>query len=188
MQAGKYERTDSRNGLRNGAYWRSLHTRVGTITLRVCRDRDGRFQNNLFDHYQRHEKAFVMALAEMYIKGVSTRKVNDIVEKLCGHNVSKSMVSKITAELDESLEKWRSRLLTSEYPYVMFDARYEKIRDNDRVISKAVVIAIGITKEGIREIIGCWVVNSESFEAWDDCIAELKERGLKGTEFVVTDD
>ncbi len=183
LQAKEYERTDTRNG----SYTRQLHTRVGSLTLRVCRDREGKFQTSLFDRYQRSEKALLTTLTEMYVNGVSTRKVTNIVEELCGHSVSKSLVSKLNVGLDEQIQKWRNRPLTKSYPYLIFDARYEKVRDG-HVASRAVVVGIGITEEGIREIIGCWVVNSESYEAWDSCFKELKDRGLTGVEYVVTDD
>jgi len=188
IQAKKYERTNERNGYRNGTYDRQLYTRVGTLSLRVCRDREGQFRPSLFEKYQRSEKAMLLGLAEMYIQGVSTRKVSAIVEQLCGHSVSKSLVSNLACSLDEQLEQWRQRPLTKPYPYVVFDARYEKIREGGQVVSKAVVLAIGITSEGIREILGCWVINSESFASWNDCLARLKSRGLQGVEYAVSDD
>ena len=186
--AKEYERTDTRNGYRNGYYERELKTRVGSISLQVCRDRAGEFKTEIFEKYQRSEKALMLAIAEMYFNGVATRKVSSIMEELCGLNISKSQVSTLTAELDNKLLEWRERPLTASYQYLMFDARYEKVRENGKVISKAFVVAIGITNEGAREIIGCWVVNSESFEDWDSCIKSLKERGLKDVEYVVSDD
>jgi putative transposase len=188
IQAGHYERTDGRQGYRNGSYDRTLHTRVGSIQLRICRDRDGNFKTDLFDRYQRSEKAMLLALSEMYIQGVSTRKVSSIVEQLCGHSISKSQVSNLSHELDKDLETWRERPLAEDYSYLIFDARYEKIREGGRVISKAVVVVIGINNLGVREILGCSVINSESFTAWDDFIERLKQRGLKGVIYAVTDD
>ena len=186
--AKEYERTDERKGLRNGFYERQLQTRVGSLTLRVCRDRAGEFKTELFDKYQRSEKAFTFAIAEMYFAGVSTRKVSSVMEELCGFSVSKSHVSDLAKQLDEQLLEWRERKLTKSYPYLLFDARYEKVRENGRVISKACVVAIGISQHGMREIIGTWVVNSESYEAWDACFKSLKERGLHGVEYVASDD
>lgn len=186
--ADDYQRTSERKGFRNGAYERQLKTRVGTLYLKVCRDRDGEFRTELFERYQRSEKALVLGIMEMYLWGVSTRNVEDIMETLCGFGVSKSQVSALTVELDEKLEPWRKRALTETYIYVIFDARYEKVRENGRVISKAFVVAVGITKDGKREIIGCWVTNSESYEAWEGCLRELKERGLKDVKYVVSDD
>lgn len=188
MQAEEYERTDTRNGHRNGSYSRQLNTRVGTITLKVCRDRAGKFQTSLFDRYQRSEKALLVSLMEMYINGVSTRKITNIVEELCGTSISKSQVSKLTAELDGLLNEWRNRPLTEDYPYIICDARYEKVREGGSSVSKAVVVVVGITSKGIREILGCWVVNSESYEAWDDCFKSLKKRGLRGVTYVVSDE
>lgn len=188
IRAKEYERTDERRGYRNGSYERALKTRVGNIMLHVCRDRDGEFQTALFEKYQRWEKALVGTIAEMYFSGISTRKVSGIMEELCGFSVSKSQVSNLVAALDIDLQKWRERLLTAVYRYLIFDARYEKVRENGVVVSKAYVTAIGITSEGRREIIGCWVINSESYEAWETCINSLKERGLTGVEYIVTDE
>ena len=186
--ADDYQRTSERKGSRNGAYERQLKTRVGTLTLKVCRDRDGEFRTELFDRYQRSEKALVLGIMEMYLWGVSTRNVEDVMEALCGFGVSKSQVSNLAVQLDEKLEPWRKRALTENYIYLIFDARYEKVRENGRVVSKAFVVAVGITKEGRREIIGCWVTNSESYEAWEGCLRELKDRGLEGVKYVVSDD
>ena len=186
--ADQYQRTDARKGLRNGTYSRQLRTRVGSLDLKVCRDRDGEFQSELFERYQRSEKALVLSIIEMYLWGVSTRKVEEVVETLCGLSVSKSQVSDLAKGLDEGLEVWRTRPLTVDYPYLIVDARYEKVRENNRVVSKAFVVMVGITSEGHREILGCTVTNSESFEAWDAFIEGLKRRGLKGVEYVVSDD
>jgi len=184
----KYERSDERHGSRNGSYERGLNTRVGSLTLKVCRDREGKFHPALFERYQRSEKALVLSITEMYLHGVSTRKVGDIAETLCGFTLSKDQVSDMTKQLDVVLEKWRTRDLVVDYQYLEFDARYEKVREDGRVISKAFVTAIGITVEGMREIIGCYVINSESFEEWDACFASLKKRGLKGVIYVVSDE
>lgn len=182
------ERTEERTGYRNGTYPRLLKTRVGSLNLNVCRDRDGEFKTELFERYQRSEKALVLGIIEMYLWGVSTRNVEAIMEPLCGFSVSKSQVSELAGRLDHDLNIWRTRPLTDEYMYVMFDARYEKIRENGRVISKGFVVAVGIMVTGEREILGTWMINSESYEAWDDCLKELKNRGLKGVRYVVSDD
>jgi putative transposase len=186
--AEPYQRIEGRKGLRNGTYERNLNTRVGTITIHVCRDREGNFKPELFDRYQRSEKALTISMIEMYLNGVSTRKVNNIVEELCGMSISKSQVSNLVTKIDDDLQQWRMRPLTAIYLYLLVDARYEKVRENNRVVSKAFVTIIGVTSEGKREIIGCWVVNSESFEAWDHCFTELKDRGLKGVIYVVSDE
>jgi transposase-like protein len=186
--ADEYERTEERQGHRNGYYTRQLQTRVGSISLHVCRDREGNFQQDVFERYQRSEKALVLTVSEMYFTGVSTRKVEGIMEELCGMNVSKSQVSTLTAKMDSLLKEWRERPLIENYKYLIVDARYEKVRDNGRIVSKAAVVAVGITAKGAREVIGTWIVNSESYEAWDSCIASLKERGLQDIEYVVSDE
>jgi putative transposase len=186
--ADEHQRTEERIGYRNGSYPRQLKTRVGTLELRICRDREGEFKTELFERYQRSEKALVLGVIEMYLWGVSTRNVEAIMEPLCGFNISKSQVSEIASKLDTDLNIWRTRPLTEKYSYLVFDARYEKIRENGRVMSKGFVVAVGITVGGIREIIGTWMINSESYEAWDNCLAELKKRGLDGVEYVVSDD
>jgi len=188
IQAQPYERTDQRAGYRNGSYDREIKTRVGSLTLSICRDRAGQFKQTVFESYQRSEKAFVRAIAEMYFNGVSTRKVGALMEELCGFNVSKSQVSELSATLDSSLQAWRERPLQTTYPYMVLDARYEKVRENNHVVSKALVVVVGITSEGQREIIGCFVINSESFEAWDHCLQSLRMRGLHGVEYAVSDD
>lgn len=186
--AKEYERTDSRKGLRNGYYERQLQTRVGALTLFVCRDRAGQFKTELFERYQRSEKALITAMAEMVLNGVSTRKVSNVFEDLCGYSISKSQVSELTSKLDEQVKAWRERSLEKEFIYLAVDARYEKVRENGAVISKAFVTIAGITYGGIREIIGTYIINSESYESWDDCFKDLIERGLKGVKFVVSDD
>lgn len=186
--ADEYARTSERKGYRNGSYERQLKTRVGSLTISVCRDREGEFRTELFDRYQRSEKALLIGIMEMYLWGVSTRNVEEVMEKLSGFGVSKSQVSELSKGLDEDLNKWRERRLEDEYGYLIFDAHYEKVRENGRVVSKAFVVAVGVTHTGRREVIGCWVTNSESYESWDSCIKSLKERGLRGVKFVVSDD
>src|SRR6478736_7976025 len=127
LGAEKGERSEERLGYRSGYYTRSLITRVGKIELRVPQDRAGRFSTELFERYQRSEKALVAALAEMYVQGVSTRKVKQITEELCGHEFSAATISRATAKLDEELERFAKRPLEEEYPYLIVDARYEKI-------------------------------------------------------------
>lgn len=188
VNANPFERTFERRGYRNGSYDRNLKTRVGNVHLRVCRDREGQFKPELFEQYQRSEKALVLGVMEMYLKGVSTRKVQEVIEPLCGFNISKSQVSTLTKDLQEDIDEWRSRSLDKPFSYVVFDARYEKVRDGGRVVSKAFVIGVGIDSTGNREILGTWMINSESFEGWDECISDLKNRGLTGVSYVVSDD
>jgi transposase-like protein len=186
--ASRYERNIERQSYRNGNYERQLKTRVGNIELIVPRDRDGIFQTELFQRYQRSEKALVLALAEMYIHGVSTRKVTNIVEELCGHNISKSQVSELSKRLDKDLEQWRNRPLNDDYEYLLLDAIYQKVREGGRVVSVATFVAIGITKLGVREVIGIHVATSEHKSEWKSFLRSLKERGLKNPEFVASDD
>ena len=187
LDAKRHERTDNRRGYRNGYYERQLVTRVGTVTLAVCRDRDGEFSTDIFQRYQRSEQALITAMLEMYIQGVSTRKVKKVVEELAGKSVSKSLVSKLIQQLNPEIEDWRNRQLTESYPYLLMDARYEKVRVNGSVVSKAFVVIVGILENGMREIIGTYVLNSESYEEWSECIMHLKQRNLKGVEFVACD-
>jgi hypothetical protein len=148
--AEKGQRTASRTGYRSGYYRRTLVTRVGKIELRVPQDREGRFQTEVFERYQRSEKALVGALAEMYVQGVSTRRVKEITEQLCGHEFSASAISRINGRLDEELEKFARRPLEEEYPYLVLDARYERVREDGVVRTQAVLVAIGINWEGQR--------------------------------------
>jgi transposase-like protein len=189
MGAGPWERTGERRGWRNGSKRRRLHTRVGTIELRIPKDREGRFQPSLFERYQRSEKAFVLALVEMYIQGVSTRKVQKVVEQLCGVLVSASQVSALVKGLDGELEAWRKRSLGGQkYPYLVVDAHFEKVRREGRVLSTAVLWVIGISETGYREHLGVWTGPSESRESWVRVFRDLVQRGLEGVEYVVSDE
>ena len=186
--ASKGERTASRLGYRSGYYSRTLITRVGKLELRVPRDRDGRFSTELFERYQRSEKALVAALAEMYVQGVSTRKVKAITEELCGHAFSASAISAINKTLDESLRRFAERRLDEPYPYLIVDARYERVREAGVIRSQAVLIAIGINWEGRRQVLAVELANRESRSSWRDFLVKLRDRGLHGVEFVVSDD
>jgi putative transposase len=188
--AAPYERTAERKGQRNGHKPRALRTRVGTLNLLVPQDREGTFSTGLFARYQRNEKALCLALMEMYVEGVSTRKVKDVTERLCGTSFSKSLVSSLATRLDAELEAWRSRPLEAEaYPYLFVDARYEKVRVGYRVVSQGVLIASAVrAPDGLREILGVEVADTESEATYQDLFRSLKERGLKGVELVVSDD
>ena len=188
LGAGPGERTEGRQGYRAGYYSRTWVTRIGKLELRVPRDREGRFSTELFERYQRSEKAFVSALAEMYVQGVSTRKVKRITEELCGHQFSASTISRINKGLDESLQKFARRRLEESYPYLIVDARYEKVREDGVIISRAVLIAVGINWEGRRQILGVELANRESQTSWREFLVGLRERGLHGVELVVSDD
>ena len=188
LGACKGERSPARLGYRSGYYERSLITRVGKLELRVPQDRQGHFSTQLFERYQRSEKALVSALAEMYVQGVSTRKVKVITEELCGHSFSASAISSVNKTLDESLEKFAKRPLEESYPYLVLDARYEKVREDGVIRSQAVQIAIGINEEGRRQVLAVEMANRESESSWRDFLVGLKERGLRGVEFAVSDD
>jgi transposase-like protein len=189
LGAARFERTRQRQGWRNGHKRRRLHTRVGTIELRIPKDREGRFQPSLFERYQRSEKAFVLALIEMYIQGVSTRKVQRVVEQLCGVLVSASQVSALVKTLDAELETWRKRSLSGvRYPYLVIDAHYEKVRREGRVLSTAVLWVVGIRADGYREHLGVWTGASESRESWKRVFRDLVTRGLEGVEYAVSDE
>jgi putative transposase len=186
--AEKGERTEARLSYRSGYYSRSLITRVGTLELRVPQDRDGRFSTELFQRYQRSEKALVGTLAEMYVQGVSTRKVKAVTEALCGHSFSASAISSINKSLDEALRAFAERRLSEAYPYLILDARYEKVREAGVIVSQAVLIAVAVDGEGRRQVLGVDLANRESRTSWRDLLRGLKERGLFGVEFVVSDD
>ncbi|HVI78248.1 MAG TPA: IS256 family transposase [Candidatus Acidoferrum sp.] len=188
LQAGKSERSENRLGYRSGSYGRMLVTRVGKIELRVPQDRQGRFRTEVFERYQRSEKALVAAMLEMYVQGVSTRKVKSITEELCGHEFSSSTVSRIVKTLDEELEKFAQRRLEEPYPYLILDARYEKVREDGAVRSQAVLVAIGINWEGRRNVLAVELAQRESASSWRDLLVSLRQRSLQGVEFVVSDD
>jgi putative transposase len=188
LAAEKGERTAARIGYRSGYYTRTLVTRVGKLELRVPQDRDGRFSTELFERYQRSEQALVATLAEMYVQGVSTRKVKAITEELCGHAFSASAISAINKRLDGSLEAFATRPLAEPFPYLILDARYEKVREGGVVMSQAVLIAIGIDWDGRRQILAVDMANRESRSSWKDFLVGLRRRGLNGVEFVVADD
>jgi putative transposase len=188
LGAAKGERTTTRRGYRSGHYDRTLVSRVGKLELRVPQDRDGRFSTELFERYQRSEKALVAALAEMYVQGVSTRKVKAITEELCGHSFSASAISAINVKLDEELAQFARRRLDEACPYLIVDARYERVREIGVIRSQAVLLAIGIGWDGRRSILAVELANRESRSSWRDFLLGLRERGLSGVEFVVSDD
>ena len=187
--AAPYERVEGRTGRRNGHKPRALRTRVGTLNLLVPQDREGTFSTRLFSRYQRNEKALCLALMEMYLEGVSTRKVKDITEALCGTSFSKSTVSSLAGSLDSELGAWRGRRLEAEaYPYLFVDARYEKVRVDRRVVNQGVLVVSGVRDDGFREILGVEVANTESEATYQELFRSLKRRGLSGVELVVSDD
>jgi transposase-like protein len=177
LGAEKGERTEARLGYRSGYYTRALITRVGALELRVPQDRDGRFSTRLFERYQRSEKALVAALAEMYVQGVSTRKVKAITEELCGHAFSASAISDINKTMDAELAAFFGQSLKKPFPYLILDARYERVREGGVIMSRAVLVAIGIDWEGRRNVLGVELANRESGTSWKDFLVGLKERG-----------
>jgi putative transposase len=189
VEADRYERTDERKGYRNGAYPHQLHTRVGTITLSVPRIRGGKFSTELFMRYQRSEQALILAMMEMVVTGVSTRKVAQVTEELCGTEFSKSTVSELCKRLDPIVTAWNHRPLSdSRFPFVLVDALYLKVREDDRVRSRGVMIGIGVNSEGHREVLGMMIGDTESEASWSEFFGWLKSRGLRGVDLIVSDD
>lgn len=188
LGAERHERSDERQGYRNGYRARTLYTRVGPVTLQVPQTRDGSFSTDIFRRYQRSEQAFVLALMEMVIKGVSTRKVSAITEELCGASFSKSTVSELCVGLDARVNVFNERRLQGEYPFVIVDALFIKSRQGDRVVKRAALIASGIRTDGHREILGVQIGDSENSTTWEDMFKWLKGRGLSGVYFVISDD
>jgi putative transposase len=188
LGANPHERSLTRQGYRSGHRPRSLNTRVGKLQLDVPCERTGKFHTKLFNHYQRSEQAFILALQEMYLQGVSTRRVEKITEQLCSMPISASTVSRIAAKLDTELDSWRKRPLIEEYPLLIIDARYENVRTNERVTNQAVLIVTGVSIKGKREIIGVYIANTENETSWSLVFRDLIQRGLHGVRMVVSDD
>jgi putative transposase len=188
LQAGKHECSAERLGYRSGDYRRGLVTRVGKLELRVPQDRHGHFSTAVFERYQRSEKALVAALAEMYVQGVSTRKVKAITEELCGHEFGADSISQINKKLDGELQRWAQRQLDEQYPYLIVDARYEKVREEGVIRSRAVLVALGINWEGRRQVLAVELAQRESANRWKEFLLGLKTRGLSGVLLVVSDD
>ena len=189
LQAEPYERTAERKGYRNGSYPHQLTTRVGTITLRVPRFRNGQFSTEMFARYQRSEQALVLTLMEMVVNGVSTRKISQITEELCGSEFSKSTVSDLCKKLDPLVEAWNNRdLRDRHYTFVLVDALVLKIREEGCVRSRSAMIAVGINTEGYREVLGLMLGDSESEASWSEFFSWLKNRNLRGVDLVVSDD
>ena len=187
LGAAPGEQTKKRRGYRNGSYKRRLTTRVGSLDLEVPRDREGTFKTELFERYQRNEKALVLALMEMVVQGVSTRKVKKITDELCGRRFSRQTVSRLTQQLDEQVGAWAERKLEKRYPFLIVDAMQVKVRRQQAVRSTTVMIAVGISEEGYREILGLKVGFSETGEGWRALFSDLKDRGLSGVEMLTSD-
>jgi putative transposase len=186
--AGRHERSESRRAYRNGNRMRRLYSRVGRLSLRVPQSRDGGFSTEIFQRYQRSEQALVLALMEMVVNGVSTRKVTNITEELCGASFSKSTVSQLCTGLDLRVEAWNERSLSeSRYPLVIVDAMVIKIRKDRAVRPISALIAIGISKTGHREILGLRLGDSENEASWNQMFSWLKQRGLSDVFLLVSD-
>lgn len=187
LGASPYERTEHRRGYANGFKPKTVRTRVGAITVDVPQTRGGGFYPSSLERGERSERALKLAVAEMYVQGVSTRKVAAVTEELCGFEVSSTQVSRAARVLDEELQQWRNRPL-GETPYLILDARYEKIRHGGSVIDCAVLLAIGITPEGKRSILGVSVSLSEAEVHWREFLTSLTERGMCGVRLITSDD
>jgi transposase-like protein len=187
--AESHERSESRRGHRNGHKPRTFNTRVGELELEVPQVRGCEpYHPSMFAKWQRSERALMVACAEMYFQGVSTRNVREVLEMMCGGEISSMTVSRVAQELDEKLESFRQRRLDqAEYPYMQIDARYEKVRVEGRVVSQAVLVAVGFTSEGRREVLDWRVGDSESEATWGELFRQLKDRGLKGLRLVTSD-
>ena len=188
LKADPWERTASRQGYANGFKDRTVNSRLGKLELKVPQVRgDIQFYPSALDKGIRSEKALMLAMAEMYIQGVSTRKVTAVLEKMCGLDISSSQVSKATALLDDELEKWRNRPI-SEVPFLQLDARYENVRMDGAVVSCAVLIATGVKENGKRTILGASVSLSEAEIHWREFLLGLKKRGMHGVQLITSDD
>jgi transposase-like protein len=187
--AERHQRSDDRRGYRNGSKPRTLHTRVGQLQLSVPQVRGCEpYHPSLFAKWQRSERALLVACGEMYFQGVSTRKVQEVLQAMGAGDVSAMTVSRVAAELDEKLSQFRSRRLDATvYPYLKIDARYEKVRVHGKVISQAVLTILGINASGRREILDWRVADSESESCWSSVLKGLKDRGLAGVKLVVSD-
>lgn len=187
LGAAPYQRTAERQGHANGFKPKTVKTRLGEITFDVPQVRDGGFYPSALEKGLRSERALTLTLAEMYVQGVSTRKVAAIVEQLCGAAVSSSQVSRASASLDETLEAWRNRSL-GEIRYLFLDARYEKVRQEGQIRDAAVLMAVGVAADGRRQILGVSVSLSEQEVHWRAFLQSLVKRGLQGVQLVISDD
>lgn len=187
LNAQPYERCEDRLTYRNGYRERGLTTRVGTLTLRIPKFRDGTFSTELFDTYQRSEQALILSMMEMVVQGVSTRKVGEITQTLCGTSFSKSTVSDLCKDLDPVVESFKNRPLNGNYPFVIVDAIYMRVRENRTVRSKGLLIATGVSREGKREVLGFTVADGESEISWSEFFESLKARGLENVDHITSD-
>lgn len=187
LRAAPYERTAERTDSRNGTRTRPLTTRIGTVELTVPRHRNAPFKTLVFENYKRSEAALVTTMAEMVVNGVSTAKVGRVMEEICGRSFSKQAVSEACAELDAAVGEFQGRALGRDYLFVMADATYLKAREDRRVSAKALMIAIGLTAAGTKEVIGFGLADSETEESWRAFLESLRRRGLSGVRMFTSD-
>ena len=187
LRAEPYERTPERTDSRNGVRPRPLTTRIGTVELTVPRHRNVPFKTLVFENYRRSEAALITVMAEMVVAGVSTAKVGRVMEELCGKSFSKQAVSEACAELDGAVEAFRTRRIEQPYLFVMADATYLKVREERRIVSKALLVAIGLTPAGTKEIIGFALADAETHSSWRDFLLSLRARGLSGMRMFTSD-
>ena len=186
LGAAPYERSTARVGYANGFKDKTVKSRLGELSLKVSQTRDSEFYPRSLEKGLRSERALLLSIAEMYVQGVSTRRVKRIVEELCGMEVSSTQVSRAAAELDELLDAWRTRDL-GRYRYIVLDAQYEKVYQGGQVLDAAILIACGVGSDGKRDVLGCSVSLSEAEVHWRAFLSDLKDRGLHGIELVVSD-
>lgn len=186
LGADRYERSNERTGYANGYKPKTVKSRIGELELSVPQVRDSDFYPSVLEKGIRSERALRLAVAEMYVQGVSTRRVKKITQELCGLDISSTDVSRAAQKLDDVLEKWRNRPL-GKYKYIFFDARYEKVRQDGCVVSSAVLIAFGIGPDGKRRVLGTSVSLSEHEVHWRNFFTSLVERGLHGVELIISD-
>lgn len=188
LGAAEYERNDKRRGYANGFKPKTIETRLGSMTVQVPQVRgEVQFYPSALERGVRSERALKLAVAEMYVQGVSTRKVTEVMQQLCGLEVSSTQVSRATKLLDEELTAWRNRPI-GKVRYLLLDARYEKVRQSGAVVSCAVLVAVAVTEDGRRSVLGASVSLSEAEVHWREFLAGLQERGMHGVELVISDD
>lgn len=187
LRAEPYERTEERTDFRNGTRKRPLVTRIGTVELAVPRHRNVPFKTLVFENYARAEAALVLAMAEMVVGGVSTARVGRVMEEICGRGFSKQAVSEACAQLDEAVERFRGRPIEGAHPFVMVDATYLKAREGGRVRPKALLVAMGLTPAGGKEVLGVEIADGETEGAWSRFLSSLVARGLSGVRVVTSD-
>ncbi len=187
LNAKKSERTDGRTGYRNGSYVRSLATSIGRLNITIPRDRNGEFVPSIFERYTRVEQAFCSTLIEMVLNGVSTREVTCITQLLCGTSFSASTVSNMVKKIQPEVDKFKARPIVGTHKFVHLDAMYIKVREDHRVVNKAVVIALGYNNDGRKTVLGYNIVDSESFSDYQDFLLYLKDKGLKSPELFISD-